>query len=256
MTETTAPDTPAPNETSAETSAETLFSKRVPLEEGIYRGLEHRPKAPLAQKSNFVPLTAWIYEPAWRRYSLSVLTGGSYSVERELALMRERLEPQPGDVILDAACSAGLYARTLLRHHPGTTVHALDYSLPFLRQARRYAERDDVDPVLVHADVRALPYRDAVFDHIVCGGSLNEFTDLGAHLGELSRVLKPGGLMWQMYLTRAESWYGRLFQGLLSLSGLRFFEVDKVDRTMRDAGLKPLRAQYRGIVALALFCKA
>ncbi|MDZ7705176.1 MAG: class I SAM-dependent methyltransferase [Trueperaceae bacterium] len=257
MTETTppTPDTPVPDETSAESTAETLFRKRLPFEDGIYRGLEHRPKAPLAQQSNFVPLTAWIYEPVWRRYSLSILTGGSYSVERELALMRERLEPRPGDVILDAACSAGLYARTLLEHHPATTVHALDYSLPFLRQARRYAERDDVDPVLVHADVRALPYRDAVFDHIVCGGSLNEFTDLGAHLSELSRVLKPGGLMWQMYLTRAESWYGRLFQGLLSLPGLRFFEVDKVDRTMRDVGMRPLRAEYRGVVSLAVFSK-
>ncbi len=232
-----------------------LFRTDVSREDGIYRALNRRPKAPLAQQSNFVPLTARIYEPAWRQYSLSILTMGDYNVERELDLMLERLEPRPHDTILDAACSAGLYARTLLQGTPELTVHALDYSLPFLRQAKRYAERDDVEPVLVHADVRDLPYRDAVFDHVVCGGSLNEFTDLGAHLSELSRVLKPGGLMWQMYLTRAESWYGRVFQWLLSLSGLRFFEVDTVDQTMREVGMRPLRAQYRGIVALAVFRK-
>jgi SAM-dependent methyltransferase len=230
-----------------------LFSAPVRLEGGVYRALARSPRVPLAQTSNFWPLTAALYEPLWRRRSLALLTAGSFSTARELELLRAWLRPRPGEVILDAAASAGLYARTLLTHDPELSVHALDFSLPFLRKARSYAQRDGIQPVLVHADVRALPYRDASFDAVVCGGSLNEFTDLPRTLAEFARVLKPGGRMWQMYLTRASGWPGRLGQAALSLSGLRFWRPEALERSAQQAGFELVRAEYRGPVALTLF---
>lgn len=229
-----------------------LFATPLPLEAGIYRALPRTPRVPLAQTSNFWPVTAALYEPLWRRRSLGLLTRGGFSTERELALMLAWLKPRPGEVVLDAAASAGLYARTLLAHEPGLSVHALDFSLPFLQKAKAYAERDGVVPILVHADVRALPYRDAVFDALVCGGSLNEFTDLPATLSEFARVLRPGGRMWLMYLSRAETLLGRTGQGLLRATGLRFPAPAALEaQTADDFDL--LRAQYRGPVALSLF---
>lgn len=232
------------------------FRTPVRLANGVYRALATRPRVPLAQSSNFWPLTAALYEPLWRRHSLSLLTGGSFSTARELELLLAWLKPQPGERILDAAASAGLYARTLLRHTPSLEVHALDFSLGFLQKAQVYAEQDGVKPLLVHADVRALPYRDGVFDALVCGGSLNEFTDLPRTLAEFARVLKPGGRMWQMYLTRAESWPGRVAQGLVRLSGLRFPAPEGLEREAQGAGFGLERAQYRGSVAMALFQRA
>ena len=234
-------------------SLQVFKTPQPPLVDGIYRALWKRPNVPLGQKTNFSPLTAAVYEPLWRKRSISLLTGGAFSTERELALLLELLRPQPGQKMLDAACSAGLYARTLLQREPSLEVHAVDFSLPFLNKARQYAERDEVNPVLVLADVRALPYRDAVFDALVCGGSLNEFTSLPQTLSEFARVLKPGGKMWQMYLTRAESVLGKGGQGLIRASGIRFVDSQLLEQQAAEAGFRLLRAQYRGRVALALF---
>jgi len=229
------------------------FSAPLRSENGIHRALPQRPRVPLAQTSNFWPLTAAVYEPLWRGRSLGLLTRGSFSTARELELMLAWLKPQPGERILDAAASAGLYARTLLLHTPELDVHVLDFSMAFLKKAQAYAERGGVQPTLVHADVRALPYRDATFDALVCGGSLNEFTDLPLTLSEFARVLKPGGRLWLMYLTRAERWPGRAGQGLARLSGLRFVAPPDLEAHACKTGLTLARAQYRGPVALALF---
>ena len=228
----------------------------LPLEGGIYRALEKKPRVPPAQASNFLPLTAAVYEPLWRMRSMGILTRGGFSVERELALMLEWTQPKPGERFLDAGCSGGLYARTLLEREGGLEVHAVDYSLPFLKKAKEYAERDGVEPVLVLADLRQLPYQDKVFDALVSGGTLNELTDLPGTLGETARVLRPGGLMWQMYITKADTGLGRLGQGSLGLSGLRFVEPKRLEAQANAAGFALLRAQYRGRVGLALFRKA
>ena len=232
---------------------ESLFKRPLELQNGVYQALSKRPRVPPAQSSNFWPLTAAVYEPLWRMRSLSLLTGGSFSTARELGLLLAWLKPKPGERILDAAASGGLYARTLLAHAPGLEVHEVDYSPAFLKKAQQYAERDGVEPVFVRADVRALPYRDAVFGALVCGGSLNEFTDLPQTLAEFARVLEPGGKMWQMYITKAQSWPGRVGQGLIRLSGLRFLDPDKLAQEAERAGFRLEQAQYRGPIALALF---
>lgn len=230
-----------------------MFKTHSDVQDGIYRSLSKRPSVPLGQSSNFLPLTAALYEPLWRKRSLSILTGGAFSTERELELMLEWLEPGQGHVILDAACSAGLYARTLLAYDSSLSVHALDFSLPFLKKALEYAERDNVSPILVHADVRDLPYKDASFDALVCGGSLNEFTELDKTLAEFARVLKPGGKMWQMYAAKAEGGFGKAVQGFIGTSGIRFIEPKMLEESVKRAGFTLLKAQYRGPVAMALF---
>ena len=232
-----------------------MFKADYKLENGIYRTLTEHPNVPLGQSSNFLPITATLYEPLWRKRSLSLLTGGAFSTERELELMLEWLKPKKGESILDAACSAGLYARTLLKREPSLKIHALDFSLPFLKKALEYTERDGVSPTLVHADVRDLPYKDKSFDALVCGGSLNEFTDLDKTLSEFARVLKAGGKMWQMYITKAEGNSGKAIQGLIRTSGIRFIEAKDLETKATQAGFKLLKAQYRGPIAMALFEK-
>lgn len=224
-----------------------------PLEEGIWRALESTPRLPLAQRSNLWHLTSRFYEPLWRSRSIGLLTSGTYSVERELGCMVEWLDPREGQVLLDAACSAALYGRRLKAHAPQAAVYALDLSLPFLRQARLYAQRDEVNLEPVHGDVQALPFADDRFDAIACGGSANEFSDLPRALSEFSRVLKPGGRLWLMYLRRAETFLGRSGQRALELSGLRFPTPDRLAGEAEQLGLRLSRSDYRGPVVLSLF---
>lgn len=65
---------------------------------------------------------------------MGLLTLGDFSVARELELMLAWAQPTAGQAFLDAGCSAGLHARTLKKHEPGLEVHAVDFSLPFLRR--------------------------------------------------------------------------------------------------------------------------
>ncbi len=200
-----------------------------------------------------MPLTAKLYEPLWRKRSLSIITSKEFNVERELKLMSEWLELCEGQRVLDAACSAALYARTLLKEEIRLDMHALDFSLPFLKTAQSYAAKEHLNMTFVQADVQVLPYEDSVFDAIVCGGSLNEFLDLEQAITEFARVLKPNGKMWQMYIKKSLGLFGKSLQAALRLSGIRFIDSKNLDELCSSVNLKLLKAQHRGPVVMALY---
>jgi ubiquinone/menaquinone biosynthesis C-methylase UbiE len=231
------------------------FDQDYPVADGIVRALAARPKLPLAQTSNFWPPVARLYEPLWRQRSLGLITGGQLTTEQELAAMLRAVAPQPGERLLDAACSAGLYARTLKAQAPEAEVHALDLSLPFLQQAARYARAEQLALTLVEADVSRLPYRAAVFDAVTCGGSLNEFLKLPQAFSELARVLKPGGRLWLMYVAPSRSALGQMLQKVLKGSGLRFIDPASLQQQAEMLGLHPRWQQQHGVIRLEHYDK-
>lgn len=231
------------------------FDRHYPESGGIVRALAARPPLPLAQASNFWPPVAWLYEPLWRRRSMRLLTGGQLSTQQELAAMLQALAVKPGELVLDAGCSAGLYARSLKAQQPEAEVHALDFSLPFLRRAQATAARAGLKLVLVEADLSQLPYRDASFNAIACGGTPNELVALEPTLSELARVLAPGGRLWLMYVAPAERRGGRALQRVLARLGLRFIAPAALEQQAAVLGLScSWRARY-GVVALELYRK-
>jgi ubiquinone/menaquinone biosynthesis C-methylase UbiE len=167
--------------------------------------------------------------------------------------------------VLDAGCSAGLYARTLLEHQSQLNVHALDFSAVFLQEAQRRGWRwqlsrlgDDVwqQPLtLVHADVRNLPYAAESFDMVVCGGSLNEFIDLPTCLAELARVLAPQGVMWQMYVRPADAPIDKLVQSTLKLTGIDIVEPAWLEQHLAEKGVVLERRETHGTIVFDLYRK-
>lgn len=232
-----------------------IFLRDFERSEGIVRTLDRSPRLPPAQASNLLPLTAALYEPLWRRQSLWLLSGGRTRVERELAELLRWAEGLGAGALLDVGCSSGLYARTLARAYPALEVHALDVSLPFLRRVALRSARDGLGLVAVHGDAAELPYRDRVFAALVSGGTLNELPDHRRALAEQARVLRPGGRLWHMYLTKAESTIGRSLQRSLQAAGLRFPDADEVVAAAAECGLE-LREQTRWPpVAIARFVR-
>ena len=108
-------------------------------------------------------------DPRWRRF------------------MVDRV-PRDGGHVLDVATGTGLVAEALLAR--GFRVTGLDQSPGMLARARtRFGGRVE----LVEASADELPFADASFDHLTFTYLLRYVDDPGATLGELARVVRPGG---------------------------------------------------------------
>jgi malonyl-CoA O-methyltransferase len=140
----------------------------------------------------------WLIRRARRRAVLPPQTAyglwaSTYPPHAHNALMRaeqaavEALLPDlAGLDALDAGCGTGRYLR-LLRARGARRVVGVDLSRPMLAPARALC------PWLVQGDLGALPLQSASFDAAVCGLALNDVGALGGTVGELARILRPGG---------------------------------------------------------------
>lgn len=212
-----------------------------------------RGKTP-AQWSNLFPLTPWIYEDLWRVRALGILSGGPFPVEEELGLLADALAvpASSGGMILDAGCSTGLYARGVLAAHPGAMVTAVDLSSGMLKAAGRKAGAEGAGLTLVRADLAALPFHDGFFDGACMGGTLNELgKEAETALMECRRVLKQGGVFFNMHLLTAGSSAGRWLQRALAASGLRFWSREESEEMVCAAGFEVTRMEVRGVVCLS-----
>src|SRR3984885_11071688 len=101
-----------------------------------------------------------------------------------------------GTSVLDIPCGGGLAFRGLSTRQIMRYV-AADISPYMLQRARREADRRGVQDAIdfVEADVTALQFADASFDLCVTYNGLHCLPDPRAALGELSRVLRPGGTL-------------------------------------------------------------
>lgn len=91
---------------------------------------------------------------------------------------------QVGDRVLDVGCGNGTYLQQL----SSTGVHAIgcDLSVGMLGTVAGGLP-------LVNADVVALPFLDDAFDVVLAPHMLYHVADRGSAVGELRRVLRPGG---------------------------------------------------------------
>ncbi|MTD16196.1 methyltransferase domain-containing protein [Nakamurella sp. YIM 132087] len=113
------------------------------------------------------------------------ITNAYYTMPAMVALAGE----VAGLRVLDAGCGVGPLM-ALLREK-GAEVSGFDASAGMIALARRRLG-DDVD-LQVAALGERLPYSDASFDVVVSALVLHYLQDWGPALGELHRVLRPGG---------------------------------------------------------------
>ena len=102
-----------------------------------------------------------------------------------------RLNPRPGERILDLATGTGWTSRVVARR--GAKVTGVDIAAGLLESAERQAAAEHLPIRYVPGDAESLPFEDASFDAIVstCGVMFASRPDAAAR--ELARVCRPGG---------------------------------------------------------------
>ena len=105
------------------------------------------------------------------------------ALEQETVL--SMLPDVDASIVIDAGCGTGRYLR-LLRQRRATVV-GVDLSAPML--ARAYADGASV----ARGNLCALPIDSSSVDVVVCGLALGDVPRLEIALGEMARVLRPGG---------------------------------------------------------------
>jgi demethylmenaquinone methyltransferase / 2-methoxy-6-polyprenyl-1,4-benzoquinol methylase len=113
---------------------------------------------------------------------------------------------RPGDAVLDACCGTGDLAIACAR--AGGRVTGLDFSERMLERARRKA------PGLewVNGDLLELPFADESFDAATVGFGVRNVEDLERALAELRRVLRPGGRLGILEITRPDGILGPFYR--------------------------------------------
>jgi SAM-dependent methyltransferase len=113
----------------------------------------------------------------------------------------DRLGLRAGDRLLDLGCGAGRHAFEALRR--GAVVTAFDYDEGELKDvaamATAMAGAGEIGPggraSSVRGDATQLPFSDGTFDRIIAAEVLEHIDDDVAAIGELARVLRPGGTL-------------------------------------------------------------
>src|ERR671918_1550083 len=109
--------------------------------------------------------------------------------------LREILEPEPGERLLEIGPGTGYHSLPVARWiSPKGTLEIVDVIPEWLDHTVREAERQGLANVVpTRADATSLPFEDRSFDSAFLVQVLGEVPDQEAALRELRRVVKPGG---------------------------------------------------------------
>jgi demethylmenaquinone methyltransferase/2-methoxy-6-polyprenyl-1,4-benzoquinol methylase len=198
----------------------------------------------------------------------SVMTAGLHHRWRaraaDLAALRS------GDSALDVACGTGDLAIELSRRvGPGGTVVGSDFAEEMLERARAKA------PAIAWewGNALDLPYATGRFDAATVGFGARNFSDLDRGLGEMTRVVRPGGRVVVLEITTPHKpplstfysvWFDRVVPLIGRLTGedeaytylpssvKRFPGPEGLAAAMERAGLRQIRwiLTAGGIIAL------
>lgn len=194
-----------------------------------------------------------IYESVlWRRSPWIALMMG-IGFEDEQAWILKNLALTPWANVLDLACGPGIYTRSIARVVPAGHVVGLDLSIPMLSYATARAKREGVGNIVwVHGDASDLPIADGRLAGVNCGGALHLFPDLQRVLGEVVRVLEPGGRFTCAMAGRVSGARGDRYARFCRRIGIQPRTEEELRGALHDAGLDDVQAQaFRGSWLLA-----
>jgi ubiquinone/menaquinone biosynthesis C-methylase UbiE len=150
-----------------------------------------------------------------------------------------------GRDVLEIGSGAGIVAAALQQRLPNASVTASDIDpVMVAAAARRLAPYPSARAV--PADATALPFDDDAFDSVVSCLMLHHIIDWESALGEIARVLRPGGVFsgYDLARTPLATWVHRI-----DGSPFRLLTHAELEEACRTAGLAvEADLRYRGHV--------
>jgi ubiquinone/menaquinone biosynthesis C-methylase UbiE len=162
-----------------------------------------------------------------------------------VGFMRERAS---GELLclLDIACGTGNQLVANRAAAPGARLVGIDASLGMLRQARAKAP----EIAWARADATILPFGSESFDFIGCQFAFHHFRDKPGMLGEVLRLLRPGGrfVLHNMCPEGCLDWlYYEYFPAARATDLRDFWPAPEVTKTMQAIGFAAVAAEYRHV---------
>ena len=140
-------------------------------------------------------LVRGVFDRVASRYDLmnDLMSGGVHRLWKDATAAR--LNPQPGEKIVDCAGGTGDIARRLVKLARGAkarrggadaTVHVIDYNAEMIAAGRDRGGEPEIDWTV--GDAQALPLPDACADAYVIAFGIRNVTDIGKALAEARRL--------------------------------------------------------------------
>lgn len=167
--------------------------------------------------------------------------GGFSATQEQL----KRFPLSQGVHILEVGCGTGRTACYLAKQ--GFTITGLDIRNEMLAKANLRAKSEEVEVNFVQGSITALPFADQTFD-VILAESVTNFDEIPKALAEYSRVLKPGGILYDREVIIVKPMPEDVYSSLVA-----FFEfgglLDEASwlRSLEDNGFHQAAAQERSL---------
>ena len=98
--------------------------------------------------------------------------------------------------LLEIGCGTGFILGPLMERLPSARCYGFDISRRMVERTRDTLQGFGGRARLFVGDAMAIPFQDATFDQVICVASLHHIPDVPRCLGEIARVLRPGGVFY------------------------------------------------------------
>lgn len=194
----------------------------------------------------------------------------------------DKMNVKPGSSAIDLCCGTCDWTISLANASGTGTIVGLDFSSNMLEYGKRKVSALGLDGriSLVQGNAMNLPFEDDTFDYATIGFALRNVPDIAKVLSEMQRVVKPGGLVVSLELSKPtwqpfKSIYYFYFQKVLPFLGkliakrydqykwlpeslVQFPDHRQLAQLFKDTGLQDVAAYplTGGIAALHIGVKA